>query len=54
MTDITPSSALPGIGYSVNSTGTVVGYAETSVGQRGFYWRDDNDNGVSDPGEFHD
>ena len=52
MTDI-PSLGAEGSGYSLNSFGYTVGYSNASIGQRAFLWHDDDDDGVSDPGELN-
>jgi len=52
MTDI-PSLGAEGSAYSLNSFGYTVGYSSASIGQRAFLWHDDDDDGISDPGELN-
>jgi probable HAF family extracellular repeat protein len=54
MTDVGTLGSGDGTAYSLNSFGYVVGYSTSSVGQRAFLWHDNDDDGVSDPGEFVD
>src|SRR5262249_9362726 len=36
----------------INDSGVVLGWSNSIVGMRAFRWKDDNNNGVSDPGEM--
>jgi probable HAF family extracellular repeat protein len=53
-TDITLGATSNGGAYSVNASASVVGYSEASGVQRGFFWHDDDGDGVSDPNELRD
>ncbi|MGV3719755.1 MAG: hypothetical protein ACO1SX_02505 [Actinomycetota bacterium] len=55
MTDLGGSPDLVGwdfYGVGISSNGVVVGNARTSIGSAAFYWKDENGNGLSDPGEL--
>jgi len=54
MTDVGTLGSGDGAGYSVNSFGYMVGYSTSSTGQRAILWHDNDDDGVSDPGELQD
>ena len=54
MTDVGTLGSGAGTGYSINSFGYVVGYSNSSTGQRAILWHDNDDDGVSDPGELQD
>jgi len=43
-----------GVAYSLNASGYTVGYSNSSIGQRAIFWHDNDDDGVSDPGELQD
>ncbi|HEY8205075.1 MAG TPA: MBG domain-containing protein [Pyrinomonadaceae bacterium] len=53
-TDITPGSGFNGTAFGVNSSGSTAGFSEAMAGQRAFFWRDINGNGISDAGELTD